>query len=179
MILGLNFKESCLHRFPTLWNSTLILKSSYLLIHCIQPRKLQCIYVVNIMTLGHALKADSSVSNISIVPSQLYQILISNLMNLSFFQSRNTMTQKTNTSSFGESLKTSCHKLHYTGSCGFKQLVDYSKDTQTAYFWRVGLLEHHGENITICLHHEQVLGNVFEQHATTCCSILKTHRRKT
>ena len=41
------------------------------------------------------------------------------------------------------------------------------------------LLEHHSENMTICLDHEQVLGNVFQQHATKCCSILKIHRRKT
>ena len=59
-----------------------------------------------------------------------------------------------------------------------KQFVDYHEDTQTVYLWRAGLLEHHGEKMTICLDHEQVLGNVFEQHAT-CYSILKIHRRKT
>ena len=41
------------------------------------------------------------------------------------------------------------------------------------------MLEHHSENMTICLDHEQVLGNIFEQHATKCCSILKIHIRKT
>ena len=76
------------------------------------------------------------------------------------------MAQKTNTCGFGELLKTSCHKLHYKRSCGLKQLVDYGEDTQTIYLWRAGLLEHHGENMTICLHHEQVFGNVFERHAT-------------
>ena len=107
------------------------------------------------------------------------KILISNLMNLFFFQSRNTMAQKTNTSRFGELLKTSCHELHYTRSCGLKQFVDYSEDTQTVYLWRAGLLELHGENMTIFWHHEQVLGNVIERHATKCCGILKIHRRKT
>ena len=100
-------------------------------------------------------------------------------MNLFFFQSRNTMAQKTNTCNFNKLLKTSCHKHHYTRSCGLKQLADYGEDTQTVYLWRAGLLEHHGENMTICLHHKQVLGNIFEQHATTCCGILKIHRRKT
>ena len=83
-------------------------------------------------------------------------------MNLFFFQSRNTMAQKTNMCSFGELLKTSCHELHYTRSCELKQLVDYGEDTQTVYLRRAVLLEHHGENMTIFLHHEQVLGNVFE-----------------
>ena len=89
------------------------------------------------------------------------------------------MAQKTNTCSFGELLKTSCQELHYTRSCRLKQLVYYGEDTQTVYLWRVGLLEHHGQNMTICLHHKQVLGNVFERHATKCCGILQIHRRKT
>ena len=72
------------------------------------------------------------------------------------------MTPKTNTCRFGELLKTSCHELHYTRSSGLKQLVDYCEDTQTVYLWRTSLLEDHGENMTICLYHEQVLGNVFE-----------------
>ena len=107
-------------------------------------------------------------------------------MNLFFFQSRTTMAQKTNMCSFEELLKTSCHDLHYTRSCSLKQLVDYGEDTQTVYLWRAGLLEHHGENMTICLHHGQVLDvfhnvfdNVFERHATKCCGILKIQRRKT
>ena len=37
----------------------------------------------------------------------------------------------------------------------------------------------HGENMSICLHHKQMLGNVFERHATKCCIILKIHRQKT
>ena len=72
------------------------------------------------------------------------------------------MAQKANTCSFGVLLKTSRHKLHYTRSCGLKQLVDCNEDTQTIYLWQAGLLEHHRENMTICLHHEQVLSNVFE-----------------
>ena len=100
-------------------------------------------------------------------------------MNLFFFQSRNTMTQKANTCSFGELLKTSCHELHYTRSWGLKQLVDYSEDSQTVYLRPAGLLEYHGEHVTIFLHHKQVLGNVFERHATKCCDVLKIHRRKT
>ena len=83
-------------------------------------------------------------------------------MNLFFFHSRNTMAQKTNRCSFGELLKISCHKLHYTRSSRLKQLVDFGEDTQTVYLWQAGLLEHHGENMTVCLHHKQVLGNVFE-----------------
>ena len=122
------------------------------------------------MTKGYTLKVDSSVSNISIAPTQLYHILISNLRNLFFYHSRNTMAQKTNTCSLRELMKTSCHELHYTRSCGLKQLVNFGKDTQTVYLWQAGLLDHHGE---------KVLGNVFEWHATKYCSILNIHRRKT
>ena len=100
-------------------------------------------------------------------------------MNLFFFHSRNTMAQKTNRCSFGELLKISCHELHYTRSSRLKQLVDFGEDTQTVYLWQAGLLEHHGENMTVCLHHKQVLGNVFEWHATKCCGILTIHRPKT
>ena len=89
------------------------------------------------------------------------------------------MTQKANTCSFGELLKTSCHELHYTRSWGLKQLVDYSEDSQTVYLRPAGLLEYHGEHVAIFLHHKQVLGNVFERHATKCCDVLKIHRRKT
>ena len=88
------------------------------------------------------------------------------------------MAEKTNTCSFGELLKTSCHKLNYTRSSGLKQLASFDKDTQTVYLWRAGLLEHHGENMTICFHHEQIFGNVFERSATKCCGILNNHRRK-
>ena len=88
------------------------------------------------------------------------------------------MAEKTNTCSFGELLKTSCHKLNYTRSSGLKQLACFDKDTQTVYLWRAGLLEHHGENMTICFHHEQIFGNVFERYATKCCGILNNHRRK-
>ena len=71
------------------------------------------------------------------------------------------------------------HKLHYTRTCGLKQLVDYGEDTQTVYLWWACLLKYDGENMNICLHHKQVLGNVFERHAIKCCSILKIHGRKT
>ena len=59
------------------------------------------------------------------------------------------MAQKASTCSFGELLKTSPHELHYTRSCGLKQLVDYGEDTQTVYLLRAGLLEQHGENICL------------------------------
>ena len=60
-----------------------------------------------------------------------------------------------------------------------KQLVDYGEDTRTVYLSRAGLLEHDGENMNNCLHHEQVLDNVFERHAIKCCGILKIQRGKT
>ena len=69
--------------------------------------------------------------------------------------------------------------LHQIRSCGLKQVVDYGEDIRTVYLSRAGLLEHDGENMTICLHHEQVLDNVFERHAIKCCGILKIHRGKT
>ena len=72
------------------------------------------------------------------------------------------------------------HVTNYiTPDLGLKQLVNYGEDVQTVCLWRAGLLKLHGENMTICLHHEQVLSNVFERLATKCCSIMKIHRRKT
>ena len=69
--------------------------------------------------------------------------------------------------------------LNQIRSCGLKQLVDYGEDTRTVHLSRAGLLEHDGENMNICLHHEQVLDNVFERHAIKFCGILKIHRGKT
>ena len=44
------------------------------------------------------------------------------------------------------------------------------------YFaWRARLLQEK-DVFTICFHHEQFFGKVFERNAVKCCSILKSHR---
>ena len=42
--------------------------------------------------------------------------------------------------------------------------------------WRARLLEKKDNVFTICFHHEQFFGKVFERKADKCCSILKSHR---
>ena len=42
---------------------------------------------------------------------------------------------------------------------------------------RAGLLGHEGE-ITICFHHQQLFGNVFERRAKYCCGVLGSHQRR-
>ena len=43
--------------------------------------------------------------------------------------------------------------------------------------WRARLLEGKDNVFTICFHHKQFFGKVFERKAVKCCSILKFHRR--
>ena len=49
--------------------------------------------------------------------------------------------------------------------------------TQCILLWRASLLEEKDNVFTICFHHEQFFGKVFETKADKCCSILKSHCR--
>ena len=42
--------------------------------------------------------------------------------------------------------------------------------------WRARLLEEKDNMFTICFHHEQFFGKVFQKKVDKCCSILKSHR---
>ena len=78
-------------------------------------------------------------------------------------------------SDFGKLLNTPCDKLlcaRQTGRTNIKELDD---DLQCILLWRATLLEEKHTVYTICFHHEQFLGNVFERKADKCHSILKFH----
>ena len=75
-------------------------------------------------------------------------------------------------------LKTPCHKHDFCRSTGLKELAEFTEDAQNTYLWRAGLLDHQPKAKTICFHHEQLFGNVFERRATKCCGKLKNHRHK-
>ena len=48
-------------------------------------------------------------------------------------------------------------------------------DLQCILLWRTRLLEEKDNVFTICFHHEQFFGKVFERKPDKCCSILKSH----
>ena len=66
-------------------------------------------------------------------------------------------------------------------SCDFGKLLNIMElddDLQCIHFmlWRARLLEEKDNMFTICFHHEQFFGKVFQKKADKCCSILKSHR---
>ena len=54
----------------------------------------------------------------------------------------------------------------YQGTCD---------DLQCILLWRTRLLEEKDNVFTICFHHEQFFGKLFERKPDKCCSILKSH----
>ena len=79
---------------------------------------------------------------------------------------------------FGILCEKPCDKTDYVRNKGRKKLSDFDEKRQSILLWRAGLLENKIENMTICFHHEQVFGNVFERKADKCCGVLKFHKRK-
>ena len=59
-----------------------------------------------------------------------------------------------------------------------EELNTLEDDDQCVLLWRAGLLENKDKVKTICLHHEQFFGKVFERKADKCCGVLKSHRVK-
>ena len=77
---------------------------------------------------------------------------------------------------FGKLLNTPCAKLFYARQTGRKNIKELDDDLQFILLWRARLLEEKDNVFTICFHHEQLFGKVFERKADKCCSILKSHR---
>ena len=76
---------------------------------------------------------------------------------------------------FGVQLDTQCHKLEFCRTTGTVKLTDLEEDIQEILLWRAELLGHEGE-LTICFHHQQLFGNVFERRAKYCCGVLGSHQ---
>ena len=57
-----------------------------------------------------------------------------------------------------------------------KNVEELDEDLQCILLWRARLLEEKDNVFTICFHHEQFFGKVFDRKADKCCSILKSHR---
>ena len=64
---------------------------------------------------------------------------------------------------FGVQLDTQCYKLEFWQTTGTVKLT--------------GLFGHEGE-LTICFHHQQLFGNVFERRAKYCCGVLGSHQHR-
>ena len=80
---------------------------------------------------------------------------------------------------FGKLLKQPCNKTHYTRKSGVKKLNALGEDAQKTLLWRAGLTDTaNKDDLTICLHHEKVFGEVFERKMDKCCAILKKHKKK-
>ena len=76
---------------------------------------------------------------------------------------------------FGVQLDTQCHKLEFCQTTGTVKLTDLEEDIQEILLWRAGLLGHEGE-LTICFHHQQLFGKVFEKRPKCCCRVLGSHQ---
>ena len=76
---------------------------------------------------------------------------------------------------FGKLLNTPCDKLLYARQTGRKNIKELDDDLQCILLWRARLLEEKDNVFTICFHHEQFFGKVFERKTDKCCSILKSH----
>ena len=56
-----------------------------------------------------------------------------------------------------------------------KNIKELDDGLQCILLWRARLLEEKDNVFTICFHHEQLYGKLFERKADKCCSILKSH----
>ena len=72
----------------------------------------------------------------------------------------------------GKLLNTLSDKLLYARQTGVKNIKEVDDDLQCILLWRARLLEEKDNVFTICFHHEQFFGKVFERKADKCCSIL-------
>ena len=57
-----------------------------------------------------------------------------------------------------------------------KNVEELDEDLQCILLWRARLLEEKDNVFTICFHHEQFFGKVFDRKADKCYSILKSYR---
>ena len=77
---------------------------------------------------------------------------------------------------FGKILKSDCHKI--TSSRKKFILSILPTDKQELFLWSSELRSRKGELITICNHHMQKYGSVFERSQENCCNIFNTHNKK-
>ena len=83
----------------------------------------------------------------------------------------------TDSCDFEKLLNIPCDKLLNARQTGRKNIKELDDDLQCILFWRARLLEKKDNVFTICFHHEQLFGKIFERKADKCCGILKSHRR--
>ena len=81
------------------------------------------------------------------------------------------------TCDFGRILKNECNLTHFSRTIGIRNLAELEEEGEI-YLWRAGLLEERNNVLSICNHHEQVFGKVFERKEKHCCGKLITHKRK-
>ena len=79
---------------------------------------------------------------------------------------------------FGRILKKECNLKHFSRTCSLKNLDQLEEEEAEIYLWRAGLLEERNNVSTICNHHEQVFGKVFERKEKNCCGVLMYYKRK-
>ena len=83
--------------------------------------------------------------------------------------------------SVGEVLDDKCYQETYSRKTGVRPLDSLPVDTKEKILWRCGLSDHvfAAQDVTICFHHEQVYGRVFERRVPEkCCDIFNTHKKK-
>ena len=74
---------------------------------------------------------------------------------------------------------TQCHKVEFcwTIETDWPVWLTWRKDIQEILLRRAGLLGHEGD-LTICFHHQQLFGYVFERRAKYCCGVIGSHQRR-
>ena len=83
--------------------------------------------------------------------------------------------------SIGTVLDDKCHQETYSRKTGLRPLDSLPVDMKEKILWRSGLLNHVFEvqNVTICVHHEQFYGRVFERRVPDkCCDVFNKHQKK-
>ena len=60
-----------------------------------------------------------------------------------------------------------------------ENLSDYSEDVQETFLMRARIAHQQDKtNMTICMHHSKMYGNVFERKFNKCCNIFNSHKAK-
>ena len=77
---------------------------------------------------------------------------------------------------FGKLLiKYTCDKILYAWQTGRKSIKELDDGLQYILLRRARLLEEKDNVLTICFHHEQFFGKLFERKADKCCSKLRSY----
>ena len=54
-------------------------------------------------------------------------------------------------------------------------MTELEEGIQQLLLWRAGILGHE-EELTLCFHHQQLFGNLFDRRAKCCCGVLGSHQ---